>query len=54
VVGVLEVAPATAPDAEPEGNRPLLLGILAPVGALAVLIPAYIWFNFQLIRWMQS
>lgn len=32
-----------APDALPEGNKPLTLGLCAPIGGLAVLIPIYIW-----------
>ncbi len=32
-----------APDALPEGNKPLTLGLFAPIGGLAVLIPIYIW-----------
>jgi hypothetical protein len=41
-----------APDAEPEGRRPYWLGLGAPLLALAVLIPLYIWFNFKLVEWM--
>ncbi len=32
-----------APDALPEGNKPLTLGLYAPIGGLVVLIPIYIW-----------
>jgi hypothetical protein len=55
IVGLAKSGRAVrAPDAEVEGSRPVLLGLAVPAVALAVLIPAYVWFNVQLVRGMQS
>jgi hypothetical protein len=41
-----------APDAGPEGGRPLLLGIVVPLSVLAIIVPLYIWFNMKLPEWL--
>ena len=38
-----------APDAIPEGSRPLWLGLALPALALAVMVPLYVWFNVKLL-----
>lgn len=40
-----------APDAEPEGNRPYIKGLLLPISFLIIAIPLYIWFNMNLEKW---
>lgn len=41
-----------APDAELEGMRPYLLGIVMPLTLLAITIPLYIWLNTKLAEWL--
>lgn len=36
-----------APDATPEGNRPLWLGVWLPAACLLVSVPLYIWYSMQ-------
>ena len=43
---------ALAPDAEPEGIRPFLLGVFLPVVALAILIPVYLWLTVNMAKWV--
>ena len=55
VVGHAKKAKAmTAPDAEPEGRRPYLLGVVWPIAFLAALVPCYLWLMEQMVKWMSS
>jgi len=40
-----------APDAEPEGLRPYLLGVVLPLIILAIAVPLYIWLNWKMAQW---
>ena len=36
-------------DAQPEGVRPYVLGLVAPLAFLAVAVPAWIWMSVKLL-----
>lgn len=55
IVGHFKRTRATkAPDATPEGWRPYVLGIIAPLLFLVVLVPLYYWFNLKMLEWIQK
>jgi hypothetical protein len=41
-----------APDAEPEGRRPYLLGAVLPAIGLLIAIPFYLWLSVKAFEWM--
>ncbi len=43
---------ALAPDAEPEGQKPYLLGIVLPFAILIIVVPLYIRLNLLLLSWI--
>jgi len=43
-----------APDAEPEGVRPYLLGAVLPGIGLAAAIPSYLWLSVKAFEWMSQ
>jgi len=55
VVGHIKRSKAeTAPDADPEGGRPYLLGIALPIAFLAAFVPLYLWLMEKGIEWLSK